>query len=77
MQISVTEFKNHSLRYLHELRKSDEAIFISKRGKVVAKLAPVHDEQAEKPWRILQSAGGKTTDDLLQPVVFEDRKLPK
>ncbi len=77
MHISVTEFKNHSLRYLRELRKSGEAILISKRGKVVAKLVPVHDEQAEKPWRILQSAGCETTEDLLQPVAFEDRKLPK
>jgi len=32
---------------LDEIKKCDEAIFVSKRGKVFAKLVPVYDELSE------------------------------
>ena len=77
MQVTATEFKTHCLQYLDEIKKRDEAIFISKRGKVVAKLVPVYDELPKKPWQILQRTGGEATDDLLEPVALKDWKLLK
>lgn len=74
MQVTATAFRTHCLKYLDEIKKCDEAIFISKRGKVVAKLVPVYDELVDKPWQILQNTGGETTDDLLEPVALKDWK---
>lgn len=74
MQVTATVFRTHCLHYLDEVKKCDEAIFISKRGNVVAKVVPVYDELADKPWQILQNAGGETTDDLLEPAALKDWK---
>lgn len=48
MQVTATDFKTHCLQYLDEVGKTDETIFISKRGKVIAKLVPVIDSQIRK-----------------------------
>jgi prevent-host-death family protein len=75
MQVTATDFKTHCLQYLDKVGKTDEPIFISKRGKVIAKLVPVIDSKTEKPWEILQRLGAETTDDLLEPVAIDDWKL--
>jgi prevent-host-death family protein len=41
--VTATDFKAHCLRLLDEVNETGEALHITKRGKVVAKLVPSRD----------------------------------
>ena len=45
--ISVSELKTHCLRIVEEVSKTRREVVITKRGKRIARLVPVDDEQQE------------------------------
>ena len=45
--ISVSELKTHCLRIVEEVSKRRREVVITKRGKRIARLVPVDDEQQE------------------------------
>lgn len=49
MTISASDFKARCLALIDRVGKTGEAIVITKRGKVVARLVPAGAEQ-ERPW---------------------------
>jgi len=42
-EIAASEFKTHVLRLLDEVAETREEIYVTKRGKVVAKLVPAEE----------------------------------
>jgi prevent-host-death family protein len=67
--IPAAEFKAKCLALIDRVRERGEAITITKRGKVVARLVPAGDED-ERPWMILRGHG-RWTSDPFAPVVDE------
>lgn len=61
MDISVTEFKQRCLDIIRRVEERGESVRITRRGRVVARLAAARVElQGEgKPWERLQSMGGR------------------
>lgn len=62
MDISVTEFKQRCLDIVRNVERTGQAVAITRRGKVVARLTPssVGTARVErKPWEALRSLGGK------------------
>ncbi|MBI2960166.1 MAG: type II toxin-antitoxin system Phd/YefM family antitoxin [Betaproteobacteria bacterium] len=57
MDISVTEFKHRCLEIIRRVEKTGEAVTITRRGKVVARLQPAAaSASALKPWERLRSS---------------------
>ncbi|MBI2319229.1 MAG: type II toxin-antitoxin system Phd/YefM family antitoxin, partial [Betaproteobacteria bacterium] len=57
MDISVTEFKHRCLGIIRRVEKTGEAVTITRRGKVVARLQPslaTDSASAPKPWERLR-----------------------
>lgn len=69
MKIAATEFKAKCLSLIDQVRERGEAITITKRGRVVAKLVPADDED-ERPWLKLRGKG-KWLGDPFAPVIDE------
>jgi prevent-host-death family protein len=62
MDISVTEFKHRCLEVIRRVEKSGQPVAITRRGKVVARLAPSTNSAAsdpDKPWEQLRKLGGR------------------
>ena len=68
--IAAAEFKAKCLAIIDRVHERGEAVTITKRGKVVARLVPAGDED-EKPWL---RARGKLVryDDPFRPVFNDD-----
>ena len=67
MTITATEFKARCLRLMEEVRRTRRPVLITKRGRVVAQLAPPPPAPG-RPWLRLR---GSTTfvGDVLSPAV--------
>lgn len=72
MTITATEFKAKCLKLMDKVQKTHHPILITKRGEVVAQLAPP-PPTAKKPWLALRGTG-KIQGDLVSPG-FSDREL--
>jgi len=62
MDIAVTAFKQRCLELVRRVEKSGRSVTITRRGKVVARLAPPlsrSSEMATPPWEHLRSLGGE------------------
>jgi prevent-host-death family protein len=62
MAISVTKFKNSCLDVIRRVETTGQAVAITRRGKVVARIAPSFESaksSALKPWEQLRSLGGR------------------
>jgi len=62
MVISVTDFKHHCLEVIRRVEKTGQPVAITRRGKVVARLAPSSGAvvgDARKPWERLRELGGR------------------
>lgn len=62
MAISVTDFKHRCLEVIRDVEKSGQPVAITRRGKVVARLAPSSGAvvgDARKPWERLRELGGQ------------------
>ena len=73
MEINATEFKAKCLKLMDEVAKTHEPVIITKRGKPVAKLAPVEPEEAGQPRYFGCMAGTvKIIGDIMAPIEDED-----
>lgn len=62
MAISVTKFKNSCLDVFRRVEATGQAVAITRRGKVVARIAPSvasATKSMPKPWEQLRSLGGR------------------
>jgi prevent-host-death family protein len=61
MDISVTVFKQHCLDIIRRVEERGEPVTITRRGKIVARLAPAPGgpKGGGKPWERLQAMGGR------------------
>lgn len=62
MDISVTEFKQRCLEIIRRVEKTGQAVAITRRGKVVARVAPssaLPAGGATKPWEQMRALGGR------------------
>jgi prevent-host-death family protein len=62
MDISVTEFKQRCLEIIRRVEKTGQAVAITRRGKVVARVAPSSAGPApssSKPWEQIRALGGR------------------
>jgi prevent-host-death family protein len=62
MDISVTEFKQRCLEIIRNVEKTGQVVAITRRGKVVARVAPSSTASATsslKPWEQLRALGGR------------------
>jgi len=59
MDISVTEFKHRCLEIVRRVERTGQPVAITRRGKVVARLAPSQAQPASRrPWEALRGLGG-------------------
>lgn len=70
MKIAAAEFKAKCLALLDRVSEDGQAITITKRGRIVARLVPAADG-AERPWLRIRGHA-RWTGDPLAPVVGED-----
>lgn len=61
MDITVTEFKHRCLEIVRRVERTGQSVAITRRGKVVARLAPSSALPAGpvKPWETLRELGGR------------------
>lgn len=62
MDISVTDFKHRCLEIVRQVEKTGQPVTITRRGKVVARLAPSSGAvvgDPRKPWERLRELGGR------------------
>lgn len=72
MAISVTEFKHDCLKILRRVEQTGRGVTIVRRGKAVARIAPLTTPGAgDKPWRQLQALGGRLHAAPGEPVVAD------
>jgi prevent-host-death family protein len=70
MKLSATEFKAKCLALIDRVHEDGEAIVITKRGKVVARLVAAGDDE-QRPWMRLQGTV-HWHGDPFAPVIDED-----
>jgi prevent-host-death family protein len=73
MKMTATEFKARCLAVIDRVHARREAVTITKRGRVVARLVP-DDERPERPWLRLRRRPATWHGDPFAPVVT-DRDL--
>lgn len=61
MDITVTEFKHRCLEIVRRVERTGQSVAITRRGKVVARLAPSGSSASpkHKPWEALRALGGR------------------
>ena len=75
MAISVSKFKNSCLDVIRRVEATGQSVSITRRGKVVARLAPSFQATQSvdaKPWQQLRELGGKLLAEPSESVVLEE-----
>ncbi len=75
MAISVSKFKNSCLNVIRRVEATGQAVSITRRGKVVARLAPSFQATQSveaKPWQQLRALGGELLAEPGESVVREE-----
>jgi len=67
IEVNVTEFRNHLPEYLGQVKKGED-IFLTSRGKVVARVTPVTDERAAAREALMLLRGKCRIGDVLSPL---------
>jgi prevent-host-death family protein len=73
MGISAAEFRKKFFQILGQVEQSHKEIVITKRGKPVAKLISIEDDEKKDPLLGALAGLGRTVGDLTEPVVDADR----
>ena len=71
MTVSASEFKAKCLEIIDKVHRTGEAVTITKRGKVVAKLVAEHSD-GQRPWLALRQTRVRWNGDPFAPAVDED-----
>ena len=66
-EVSVSEFRNHLPEYLNRI-EAGEAIWITRRGRIVARVDPVRDLRAEAKLRLSSLRGAARVGDVVTPL---------
>lgn len=69
MKVAAAEFKAKCLAIIDQVHERGEAVTITKRGRVVARLVPAGDTD-EQPWRRI-SGTARWNGDPLAPAIDE------
>ncbi len=69
MTVTATEFKAKCLALMERVKKTHESVLITKRGEIVAQLAPA-PTSATKPWLALRGSG-KIHGDIVSPAMSD------
>jgi prevent-host-death family protein len=75
MVISVTKFKNSCLDVIRRVEATGKSVSITRRGKVVARLAPSFQATQRidaKPWQQLRALGGELHGEPGESVIREE-----
>lgn len=75
MAISVTKFKNSCLDIIRRVEATGESVSITRRGKVVARLAPSFQATLRvdaKPWQQLRALGGELRAEPGESVLHDE-----
>jgi prevent-host-death family protein len=75
MAISVSKFKNSCLDVIRRVEATGQSVSITRRGKVVARLAPSFQAGRSvdvKPWQQLRALGGELLAGPSESVVREE-----
>jgi prevent-host-death family protein len=75
MVISVTKFKNSCLDVIRRVETTGQAVSITRRGKVVARLAPSFQAAQgvdARPWQQLRALGGELLAEPGESVIREE-----
>lgn len=75
MAISVSKFKNSCLDVIRRVEATGQSVSITRRGKVVARLAPSFQTTQSvdaKPWQQLRALGGELLAGPGESVVHEE-----
>ncbi len=66
-EVSISEFRNHLPEYLNRIEAGEE-IWITRRGRVVARVHPVRDPRADAKTRLKALRGVARVGDVVAPV---------
>lgn len=69
MEISSVQFRASCFKILEEVEKTHKEVIITKRGKPVAKLVHIADENNKDPFLGALKGAGRTVGDLTEPIV--------
>ena len=75
MAISVTKFKNSCLDVIRRVETTGQSVSITRRGKLVARLAPSFQAVqgvGAKPWQQLRALGGELLAEPGESVIREE-----
>jgi prevent-host-death family protein len=75
MAISVTKFKNSCLKVIRRVETTGRSVSITRRGKVVVRLAPsiqTTPHADARPWQQLRALGGELLAEPSESVVREE-----
>jgi prevent-host-death family protein len=75
MAISVSKFKNTCLDVIRRVEATGQSVSITRRGRVVARLAPSFQATSSvdvKPWQQLRALGGELISEPGESVVREE-----
>jgi len=75
MDISVTDFRQRCLEIIRRVEKTGQVVAITRRGKVVARVAPSSVESARdtaRPWEQLRALGGRLTAEPGESVLRDE-----
>ena len=79
MAISISKFKNSCLDVIRRVEASGQSVSITRRGKVVARLAPSFQAAQSvdaKPWQQLRALGGALLAEPSESVLREEDLRP-
>ena len=69
MEINAVQFRANCFKILDEVKQSHKEVIITKRGKPIAKLVHINEENLKDPLLGAMEGIGRTVDDLTEPVV--------
>jgi prevent-host-death family protein len=67
IEVNITEFRNHLPEYLGQVKKGED-IFLTSRGKVIARVTPVTDERVAAREALKQLRGTCHIGDVISPL---------
>lgn len=67
IEVNITEFRNHLPEYIGQVKKGED-IFLTLRGKVVARVSPIADERTAAHEALLKLRGKCRIGDVISPL---------